>query len=47
MDAPRIPFPAGIPGYADLQVNGYVGVGFTSPELSADGFKRAVAACHA
>ncbi len=41
MNAPHIPFPAGIPGYADLQVNGYVGVGFTSPELSADGFKRA------
>ena len=44
MNAPHIPFPAGIPGYADLQVNGYVGVGFTSPELSADGFKRATEA---
>lgn len=32
-----------IPGYADLQVNGFQGVDFSSPELTVESFRRAAA----
>lgn len=47
MNAKHLPFPAGIPGYADLQVNGYLNVNFTRPTFDAEGFKRAAEAIFA